>query len=326
MDINSIIVPGLTLGTMGLLFGAGLAYASQKFAVEVDPRAVKIGDALPGANCGGCGYPGCGGFATAVVAGEAPVNGCPVGGPDCAAAIAEIMGLDAGDSVKMVAKVLCNGGSNCQDSFKYDGYSDCRAASMLQGGEKSCKYGCLGLGTCVNVCPFDAMFINEQGIAEIDKDKCVACGKCIDACPKAVIGMVPYEQEVIVDCNNKERGGFVKKNCSVACIACGMCERNCPFDAIKVVDNVAVIDYDKCTNCMVCVEKCPTKAIEGNLENRKTAVIDEEKCIGCTLCKRACPVDAIEGEVKQNHKVDPEKCIGCGQCEVKCPKDAIEMK
>jgi len=327
MDFNSILWSGASLGGLGLLFGAGLAFASQKFAVEVDPRAVQILDALPGANCGGCGYPGCGGFANAVLAGEAPINGCPVGGPECVQSIAEIMGMEASDSVKMIARVLCNGTSDvCQDKYEYSGVKDCLAATQLAGGPKSCAFGCMGLGTCERVCPFDAIHVNDKGVAVVDEDKCTACNKCIEACPKDVIGLVPHSQLVVVDCNNQERGGHVKKNCGVACIACGICERSCPFDAVHVENLVAKIDYDKCTECMICAEKCPTKAIWADFEARKTAVVIDDKCIGCTLCKRVCPVDAIEGEVKSVHKVDPEKCIGCSACEAKCPKDAIEMR
>lgn len=327
MDIVNVLKAGMALGSMGLLFGAGLAYASQKFAVEIDPRALAVRDALPSANCGGCGYPGCDSFANAVVAGEAPVNGCPVGGSDCTAKLSQIMGIEASSSIKQVAQVLCKGGKdNSVTLYDYSGVTDCRAAHMLNGGDKACKAGCMGYGTCVRACPFDAIHINANGVAEVDPEKCVACGKCIEACPKDVISYVPYGQDVIVNCNNKERGGHVKKNCSVACIACGICARSCPFDAIKVVDNVAIIDYEKCTSCMICVEKCPTKAIAGDLSKRQTAVIIGDKCIGCTICAKKCPVDAITGQLKQLHHIDAEKCIGCGVCEQKCPKDAIIMQ
>lgn len=270
MDMNSIMIAGLTLGIMGLLFGVALAFASQKFAVEVDERAVAIREAVPGANCGGCGFPGCDGFANAVVAGKAPVNGCPVGGPECAAKVAEIMGVNAGSAVKQVANVLCNGGSNCLDNYNYEGIEDCRAAHMLHGGGKSCTYGCLGLGTCMQACPFDAIYMTENNVAFVDKEKCVACGKCISICPKAIIQYVPYDQLTVVECRNKERGAHVKKNCGVACIACGICEKNCPVDAIHVVEMVAQIDYDKCTNCKICAEKCPTKAIR--VENNNIVI------------------------------------------------------
>lgn len=264
MNYTIIIQSSLTLGAMGLIFGALLAFAAKKFAVEVDPRVVEVREAVPGANCGACGFPGCDGFSSAVVRGEAPVNGCPVGGAVTATKIAQIMGLDAGNSIKKVAKVKCEGHEeNCQNRFDYSGFDSCVAAHMLNGGPKSCLFGCIGLGSCVQVCPFDAIHINSKGIAEVDKEKCTACNKCIAICPKDVISLVPYGQLTIVECNNKEKGPQVKKNCQVACIACGICEKNCPHDAIHVKNNLAEIDYDKCTNCMICVEKCPTKAISG---------------------------------------------------------------
>ncbi|MEJ8553156.1 RnfABCDGE type electron transport complex subunit B [Tepidibacter sp. Z1-5] len=320
--LNSVV----SLGAMGLLFGSGLAYASKKFAVEVDPRVEAINEALPGANCGGCGYPGCGGLANAIVAGEAPVNGCPVGGSDTAAKVAEIMGQVSQDGEKTVAKVICKGTcNNAKEKSEYYGINDCRAAALVSGGSKSCQYGCLGLGTCVNVCQFGAITIKD-GIASIDKDKCVSCGKCLEVCPKSVIDWVPYSQEVVVECNSEEFGKDVKSKCSVGCIGCGMCAKACPFGAITMEGKLAKIDYTKCTQCMICTEKCPTKAISGELSKRKKASIEEEKCVGCTICKKKCPVEAIEGELKKKHVVIEEKCIGCGECAKKCPKGAIKMK
>lgn len=327
MDMMTIIKASVSLGAMGLAFGAGLAFASQKFAVETDPRVMDILNVLPGANCGGCGYPGCGGFANAVVQGVAPTNGCPVGGAECAQNVAQIMGLEADLTAKKVARVLCNGGKNyATERFDYSGIEDCKAANMLHGGQKNCVYGCLGFGTCVRVCPFDAIHMNENGLAVVDPEKCTSCGKCLEACPKGIIEYVPYGQEVVVDCKNPEKGPQVKKNCQVACIACGLCEKACPFDAIKVENNYARIDYTKCTECMLCVEKCPTKAIAGDLANRKKAFILEDKCIGCTICAKKCPTEAITGELKKLHTVDPDKCIGCSICYEKCPKDAIVLK
>jgi len=326
MDISAIILPVISLGGIGLVFGGILAYASQKFAVEVDPRITAISEVLPGANCGGCGFAGCSGLANAIVEGSAPVNACPVGGPEIAKKIAEIMGVEAEEGVRKVAHVICNGDAqNCKEKFEYFGIQDCKAAAMLSGGSKSCAYGCLGLGTCVKACQFDAIEITDGKIARINPEKCTACGKCIEVCPKQVIHFVPYEQDVVVDCNNKEKGKTVKEKCNVGCIGCQLCVKVCPFGAMEFSNNLATINYEKCTNCMLCAEKCPTKAIYANFEKRKKAKIIPENCIGCTICSKQCPVNAIEGELKQVHKVLEDKCIGCGVCSEKCPKKTIEM-
>ncbi|SDZ32016.1 electron transport complex, RnfABCDGE type, B subunit [Proteiniborus ethanoligenes] len=324
--MNNIVTAVVSLGSMGLLFGAGLAVAAKVFAVEVDPKVEQVRGALPGANCGACGFPGCDGLANAIANGSAPVNACPVGGASCAEEIAEIMGVTAEATDKKVARVICQGTScNATEKFEYNGVMDCKAAVLVSGGSKSCSYGCLGLGTCVRVCQFDAIDIID-GIAVINPEKCTACGKCIDACPKLVIKMVPYKQNVIVDCNSKEFGKDVKVKCTIGCIGCQICVKACPFDAMEFENNLARINYDKCTNCMICAEKCPTKAIWADFSKREKAFIHEDKCIGCTICKKQCPVDAIEGELKEKHKVIEDKCIGCGACAKKCPKDAIEMR
>lgn len=314
----------LVLGILGLIFGAVLAYASKKFAVEVDPRVEAILEVLPGANCGGCGFPGCGGLASAIAEGNAPVNGCPVGGSDCSLKIGKIMGLKAEEGEKKVAKVICKG--NCmssKDKYTYEGIQDCRSANVLNGGAKSCKYGCLGLGTCRDYCKFGAISIID-GVAVIDEEKCVMCGKCMEVCPKGIIISKPQKQEIIVECNSKDFGKAVKEKCSVGCIGCGLCAKACKFDAIEFENKIAKINPEKCVGCMECVQKCPTKVISGNLKNRKKVVIDEELCVGCTICKKQCKFDAIEGDLKEKHKVDPEKCVGCHLCLQKCPKKAIK--
>lgn len=324
--LSNIIYPVVSLGGLGLLFGSGLAVAANVFKVEVDPKVAKIRAAVPGANCGACGFPGCDGFAVAVAKGDAPVNGCPVGGAGCTEAIAEIMGVNAEAADRNVAHVICNGAScNAKEKFEYEGIKDCNAANLISGGSKSCQYGCLGLGSCLDVCDFDAITI-EDGIAKIDPDNCTSCGKCLDICPKSVIKLAPYNQKVIVDCNSLEFGKDVKVKCKTGCIGCKICVKVCPFDAIEVENNIAIIDYEKCTNCMLCAEKCPTKAIWADFESRKKAEVIEEKCIGCTICAKKCPVDAIEGELKELHTVIEDKCIGCGVCIEKCPKDAIKYK
>ncbi len=264
MNVEAIILPVLSLGGLGLLFGTGLAYASQKFKVEEDPKVVTIRDLLPGANCGGCGLPGCESFARAVAEGKAPVDGCPVGGPETAQALAEVMGIQIAGSAKQVAKVICRGGSDhCKEDFIYNGIQDCIAANMVNGGSKSCQYGCLGLSTCFNACPFDAIEMTEDNLARIIPEKCTACNKCIEVCPKNVITMVPYSQEVVITCNSNDPGKSVRQKCSIGCIACKICVKACPEEAIDFENNLAFINYDKCTHCYICVEKCPTNAIEG---------------------------------------------------------------
>lgn len=269
MDLTNLIWPVGSLSVMGIVFGAALAYASQKFEVAVDNRVEAIDAILPQANCGACGYPGCASYAEAVVGGEV-VSLCSVGGAPVTAKIAKIMGVDNVDKAKrMVAKVKCMGGNNCIDDAVYEGLEGCLAKTFVAGGPKSCKYGCLGDGDCVDVCEFDALHINELGVAQVDPDNCVGCTLCVAACPKHLIEMVPDSCRVHVLCKNEELGGHVKKNCSVACIGCKLCEKACKFDAIHVINNLARIDYDKCTNCMACVKVCPTKAIEGILPQKK---------------------------------------------------------
>jgi len=326
--LNSVFKAVVTLGGLGLAFGVLLAVASKVFHVEVDPKITKIKNALPGANCGACGYPGCDALAKAIAEGKEPANSCPVGGSETTKAVSSILGVETGEDSggRKVARVLCSGCDTIsKKKFDYKGIEDCKAASMIQGGDKACDKGCLGYGTCLEVCNFDAIRI-EDGIAVIDPEKCTACGLCLEACPKDVIEWVPYEQEVVVDCKNQDFGKAVKDMCQVGCIGCGICEKSCPFDAIHVEDNIAKIDYDKCTGCMICTEKCPTNAISGELEKRKKAFIIAEKCIGCTICAKNCPVDCIDGKLKEVHVINQDDCIGCSVCFEKCPKDAIEMR
>lgn len=271
---NIIIAVGI-LGVMGLAFGLLLGVAAKVFEVPVDPKVAQVRDALPGANCGACGFPGCDGLAEAIAAGDAPVNGCPVGGDQAASAIANIMGTDAGETVKKVARVICNGTcDNASNKFKYEGIEDCRAAALVAGGDKSCSYGCLGYGTCKKVCAFGAIEIVD-GIAVIDKEKCTSCGACLDVCPKAVIELVPYDQKVFVDCNSNKKGKEVRDACSVGCIGCQICVKKCPFDAMDFEDNLAHINYDKCKNCRICAKECPTGAIFGKLPEKKATKVTE---------------------------------------------------
>ena len=258
----NIVYAVLVLGAIAVVFGLILAVAAKVFEVKVDERLPLIQACLAGANCGGCGYPGCGGCAEAILAGKAPISACAPAGAEGAAKIAEILGMEAPSGDKMVSHVLCNGGCNAQKNFEYRGVGDCIAATKVCGGDvNACKYGCFGLGSCAKVCKFDAIQI-VNGVAVIDKEKCTNCGACREVCPHKLIVEVPYKQKVVVNCSNKDKGPAVTKVCAASCIACGMCERTCKFDAIHVVNNVAVIDYSKCKNCTMCAKACPRNAIE----------------------------------------------------------------
>lgn len=262
MNITGIILAAVIVGGTGLFIGVFLGIAGKKFAVEVDEREDAIGEVLPGNNCGGCGYAGCSGLAAAIVKGEASVNACPVGGAPVAAKIAEIMGQEAGESVHEIAFVKCAGTcEKAKDMYEYYGIQDCVMMNMSQNnGPKGCTYGCLGGGTCVKACPFDAIHIVD-GIAAVDEEACKACGKCIAVCPRHLIELVPYEQKHLVQCSSMDKGKDVMSVCSVGCIGCKMCEKVCEFDAVKVENNIARIDPEKCTNCGKCAEKCPKKII-----------------------------------------------------------------
>lgn len=259
--MNQIISAVLVVGITGLLFGCILAFASVIFAVKKDERIGEIEEELPGANCGACGFAGCSAYAAAVVENGAAVNMCSVGKAYVAEKIAAIMGCEAGAVKEMTAKVMCAG--NCEkagDKYVYSGIKSCVAAARLAGGAKTCRYGCLGLGNCVEVCEFNAIKINN-GVAEVDSEKCGGCGKCKKACPKNLIELVPKKSSVHVLCSNKENAAAVNKYCEVGCIGCKLCEKNCPNNAITVVDRCAVIDYEKCSGCGICAEKCPKKVI-----------------------------------------------------------------
>jgi len=262
VNIVGILIAAAIIGVLGLFIGLFLGVAGIKFAVEVDEKEEAVLAALPGNNCGGCGYAGCSGLAAAIAKGEAEVNACPVGGEAVGKEIAAIMGVEAGDSVRMTAFVKCNGdcGKTTVD-YEYTGVEDCNMLSFVpNGGPKSCNYGCLGYGTCVKVCPFDAIHV-EMGVAVVDKEKCKACGKCVAACPKKLIELIPYDAKYAVACSSTDKGPVAMKACSSACIGCGICIKTCPNGAVKVENFHAIIDQEKCVGCGLCAEKCPKKAI-----------------------------------------------------------------
>lgn len=262
MSIQGIMVATLIVGVTGLVIGLLLGLAGEKFKVEVDEKELQIRDLLPGNNCGGCGFAGCDALAKAIAAGEAPTNACPVAGAEKANLISTVMGTESEEKEKQVAFVKCSGTCDKTDvKYNYYGITDCKKAALIPGkGNKMCSYGCMGYGSCIKACVFDAIHI-INGIAVVDKEKCVACGKCVKECPNNLIEFVPYKAEYKVSCNSHDKGKEVKLACKAGCIGCMLCVRNCEDNAISVVDNIACIDYNKCTNCGKCAEKCPVKVI-----------------------------------------------------------------
>ncbi len=252
----------LTIGGIGLISSLGLGLAAKKFAVYVDPKIEAVAGALPGVNCGACGFAGCRGFAEAVAAGKSEVNGCLAGGEAVALALANLMGVEAKSVDKVVARLRCQGGRDkAKLKYHYLGITDCQAANLVAGGDKTCAFGCLGLGSCVAVCPVVAVSINSEGLAVVDEALCIGCGKCVAICPKRVIQLAPQEQQVAVLCNSTDKGPLVRKQCQVGCIGCMMCKKVCPVAAVTVENFLARIDPQKCTACGACVNKCPTKCI-----------------------------------------------------------------
>lgn len=255
----------LSLSGLGLIFAFGLGLAARKFAVKVDPRVETVLEMLPGVNCAACGFPNCQAAAGAIIEGKAEPDSCVLIEEEALRNIAEIIGQEGRPrqlKEKKVARLICQGGeSQTKEKYVYQGIRDCRAANLLFGGEKACPYGCLGLGTCVQECPFGAITLDENNLPVIDEDKCTGCGKCVEVCPKEVFTLIPKSKKIWIACNSRAKGAQVKKICQVGCIGCGLCLKACKPKAIILENNLARIDYQKCTNCGDCVEVCPTKAI-----------------------------------------------------------------
>ncbi|MFW6256615.1 MAG: RnfABCDGE type electron transport complex subunit B [Bacillota bacterium] len=308
----------LSMGSIAALLATGLGVASKFFRVEADPRIDEVEEALPGADCGACGYGGCRAFAEAVVAGEAEITGCPVGGEPVADQIAEILGEDSGTKEEETAQLLCQGSPDQTTSQgDYEGPESCKACEVINGGPKDCDYGCLGFGDCEQICPFDAIVMGEDELPKIDPQKCTACGKCVEICPKDILILAPLTGENHIRCFSNDPGSKVSKICEVGCIACGLCVKECPVDAIEIKNNLAVLDYEKCINCGLCSLVCPTGTIDFSGRIIEEIEITDE-CVGCTRCAQECPVEAITGEVKQKHEIDPEECVKCGICSDVC--------
>ncbi|MGM0530271.1 MAG: Fe-S cluster domain-containing protein [Bacteroidota bacterium] len=264
---TTVIYTIVSLSGLGATAAIILYMAAQKFKVHEDPRIDEVEDALPGANCGGCSYPGCRAFAEAVVkADDLSELYCPVGGNETMQKVAEIMGQEIEEKDPQVAVVRCSGSfENAPATTRYDGPASCTIENALYGGETGCHYGCLGKGDCVESCDFDAIFMNNQtGLPYVIDNNCTACGACVEACPRDIIELRKRnkkDRKIYVSCVNQDKGGVARKACKVACIGCGKCVKVCPFDAITLENNLAYIDPYKCKLCRKCVEVCPTNAI-----------------------------------------------------------------
>ena len=261
--MDTILIPLLILFLAGAACSALLVLAAKHFAVEGSQKNAALRDCLPGANCGACGYSGCDGYAKALAEGETEkTNLCIPGGDKTAKDLAAILGTEAGDVVELVAYVACGG--TCDVSgrkYDYRGTHSCFAANAAFGGDRFCDFACLGYGDCMQVCPKNAISI-QGGIAKIEPSKCIGCGLCAKTCPNGIIHLVKDTTRVVVKCSNKNKGADVRKICKSGCIGCGKCEKNCPSGAITVKDNIATIDYEKCTVCGLCVEVCPVHCLE----------------------------------------------------------------
>lgn len=257
----------LALGGLGVLFGLLLGVADKKFSVEVDERVSAVRSAVAGANCGACGYPGCDGYAEAVVRGDAPANACTPGGQKTAKAIAGIMGVHAEALEQMVARVRCQG--TCERvslRYHYSGVPSCRAAGALAGGPTACEFGCVGLGDCVDRCPFGAISMVD-GVALVNEHVCTGCGMCVATCPRGIIQMLPKDQTIVVLCRNEATGRIARQQCKTACVGCKRCEKQCPSDSIHVINGVAIIDESTCTRCGACIPVCPMHCIVNYYEH-----------------------------------------------------------
>lgn len=329
-----IISSVISLSALGGTAAVILFFVAQKFKVIEDPRIDEVEDMLPAANCGACGYPGCRQFAEALVkTGDVDNLFCPVGGNENMKQIAEHLGLEAKEQEAKVAVVKCNGSfRNAPRKWDYEGPQSCEYAHSLFAGDSGCPYGCLGLDDCVEVCDFDAIYMDENtGLPVVIEENCTACNACVEACPRNIIELRPKgkkNRRTYIACINEEKTGPAKQNCSVPCIGCGLCVKECPVDAISMENNLAYIDPSVCVNCRKCEPVCPTNAIiEANFPPRKKkpAKPKDKKDTEKKESKPKADTGA-EGEKKTEAKQAKESPKQAGEPRQDKPADSKEAK
>ncbi len=263
--IKLVVISFLGVGALGVLFGAILAFAAKKLKVERDPRIDEVEEALPGANCGACGYAGCSVYAKAIIEEDAPINLCAPGGSETIEAIAKITGADGTSGEKLIASVCCKGDKETvEKTGEYKGIKTCSAIHSNIGGDKACAYGCLGYADCVKVCPFNAIYMKENGLPEVDEDKCTGCGICVKACPRNIIKLIPQKAYFIIKCVSPDFGAAVSKVCKKGCIGCSICVKVNENQGIEMDGKLPIVDYNVFKGDSIGAEKCPTKVIDFN--------------------------------------------------------------
>ncbi len=263
MDLTVLLVSMVSMGGLGALFSAGLSLANKRLYVEEDPRIRELTEALPGANCGACGYAGCAHFAENLGMGRAELSACNVASPDAIEEIAGILGVEATAREPKVVRIMCQGGiTEAAKKAEYIGIQSCLAASLMAGGEKQCAYGCLGFGDCVDACPFDAVYMSRNGLPIVIEDRCTGCGKCLEACPRGIMELHPESHQILILCKNHDSPKEARNMCTKACIGCQICVRAVEGDQIVMDDHLAVIDYNTYgQEATLPTDRCPTDCL-----------------------------------------------------------------
>jgi len=275
--LDSLQFVGVAVGfltVLGIFLAIVLVVANKYLFVYEDPRIDEVEAMLPAANCGACGTAGCRNFAEKLVAGEVTPGQCTVNPKETSVAIADFLGVALGKVEKRVARLACAGGRHvARIRASYDGLSSCRAAALVSGGGKGCRWGCLGLADCEAVCEFDAISMDRYGLPVVDVDKCTACGDCVDVCPKDLFSLQPLSHQLWVACKSEDFGDAAEAECEVMCTACGRCAMDSPEGLVTMKNNLATIDYTKNgLASQIAIERCPTGAIVWYDAKGKTVV------------------------------------------------------